>query len=1066
MIVQRTAAPTGSVPPDRHAARPFIPRMIRTFAVPIILGWLVTIAVLNVTVPQLETVGQIQAVSMSPDAAPSMISMKHIGKVFEEGDSDSAAMIVLEGQRPLGDAAHAFYDQMIGRLQADTTHVQSLQDFWGDPLTATGAQSSDGKAAYVQVKLAGNQGESLANESVEAVKTIVERLAPPPGVKVYVTGSAALVADQQQAGDRSLQVIEAVTFTVIIVMLLLVYRSIITSAIMLTMVVLGLLATRGGVAFLGFHRIIGLSTFATNLLVVLAIAAATDYAIFLIGRYQEARGLGQDRESAYYTMFGGTAHVVLGSGLTIAGATFCLSFTRLPYFQTLGVPLAIGMVIVVAAALTLGPAIIAVTSRFGKLLEPKRMARVRGWRKVGAAIVRWPGPILVGAVALALVGLLTLPGYRTNYNDRNYLPADLPANEGYAAAERHFSQARMNPEVLMVESDHDMRNSADFLVINKIAKAIFAVEGISRVQAITRPDGKPIEHTSIPFLISMQGTSQKLTEKYNQDLTARMLEQVNDIQSNIDQMERMHSLTQQMADVTHEMVIQMTGMVVDVEELRNHIADFDDFFRPIRSYFYWEKHCYDIPVCWSLRSVFDTLDGIDVMTEDINNLLPLMQRLDTLMPQLTAMMPEMIQTMKSMKAQMLSMHSTQEGLQDQMAAMQEDSAAMGEAFDASRNDDSFYLPPEVFDNPDFQRGLEQFLSPDGHAVRFIISHEGDPMSQAGIARIAKIKTAAKEAIKGTPLEGSAIYLGGTAAMFKDLSDGNTYDLMIAGISALCLIFIIMLIITRSVVAAAVIVGTVVLSLGASFGLSVLIWQHILGIELHWLVLAMAVIILLAVGADYNLLLVARLKEEIHAGINTGIIRAMGGSGSVVTAAGLVFAFTMMSFAVSELTVMAQVGTTIGMGLLFDTLIVRSFMTPSIAALPRLSGNDPFRSRGPRRHRHGPSPWSEPYPPKACRPVRPEVPGPHADRHPRRTVSPPLAPRRPPARCWRTRGRAPRTRAGPTGAAPTADPIADTAAAARPIAPPTPQPPVGLDPWAPPDWPTPWPALRRPAPHGQ
>lgn len=884
MIVQRTAAPTGSVPPDRHAARPFIPRMIRTFAVPIILGWLVTIAVLNVTVPQLETVGQIQAVSMSPDAAPSMISMKHIGKVFEEGDSDSAAMIVLEGQRPLGDAAHAFYDQMIGRLQADTTHVQSLQDFWGDPLTATGAQSSDGKAAYVQVKLAGNQGESLANESVEAVKTIVERLAPPPGVKVYVTGSAALVADQQQAGDRSLQVIEAVTFTVIIVMLLLVYRSIITSAIMLTMVVLGLLATRGGVAFLGFHRIIGLSTFATNLLVVLAIAAATDYAIFLIGRYQEARGLGQDRESAYYTMFGGTAHVVLGSGLTIAGATFCLSFTRLPYFQTLGVPLAIGMVIVVAAALTLGPAIIAVTSRFGKLLEPKRMARVRGWRKVGAAIVRWPGPILVGAVALALVGLLTLPGYRTNYNDRNYLPADLPANEGYAAAERHFSQARMNPEVLMVESDHDMRNSADFLVINKIAKAIFAVEGISRVQAITRPDGKPIEHTSIPFLISMQGTSQKLTEKYNQDLTARMLEQVNDIQSNIDQMERMHSLTQQMADVTHEMVIQMTGMVVDVEELRNHIADFDDFFRPIRSYFYWEKHCYDIPVCWSLRSVFDTLDGIDVMTEDINNLLPLMQRLDTLMPQLTAMMPEMIQTMKSMKAQMLSMHSTQEGLQDQMAAMQEDSAAMGEAFDASRNDDSFYLPPEVFDNPDFQRGLEQFLSPDGHAVRFIISHEGDPMSQAGIARIAKIKTAAKEAIKGTPLEGSAIYLGGTAAMFKDLSDGNTYDLMIAGISALCLIFIIMLITTRSVVAAAVIVGTVVLSLGASFGLSVLIWQHILGIE------------------------------------------------SVVTAAGLVFAFTMMSFAVSELTVMAQVGTTIGMGLLFDTLIVRSFMTPSIAAL--------------------------------------------------------------------------------------------------------------------------------------
>ncbi|WP_421841154.1 RND family transporter [Mycobacterium sp.] len=932
MSAPTTEAPTDAFAPLPAPARPWLPRMIRTFAIPLILGWAAVIVALNVIVPQLEVVGQMQAVSMSPEQAPAMISMKRMGKVFETGNSDSTAMIVLEGQKPLGADAHHFYDQMIVKLKADTTHVQSLQDFWGDPLTATGAQSSDGKAAYVQVQLAGNQGESLANESVESVQNIIDSLTPPPGVNVFITGFAALSADQQQAGDRSLQVMEMVTFTVIIVMLLLVYRSIITAAIMLSMVVFGLLAARGVVAFLGYHHIIGLSTFATNLLVVLAIAAATDYAIFLIGRYQEARGSGQDRESAYYTMFSGTAHVVLGSGLTIAGATFCLSFTRLPYFQTLGVPLAIGMVIVVVTALTLGPAIIVVTSRFGKLLEPKRMARVRGWRKIGAAVVRWPGPILIATMALALVGLLTLPGYHTNYNDRAYLPSDLPANEGFAAAERHFSQARMNPEVLMVESDHDLRNSADFLVINKIAKAIFAVEGISRVQAITRPDGKPIEHTSIPFLISMQGTTQKLTEKYNQQLTTNLLKQADYMQQNIDELQQLVDVSQQLAEANHGILTQTQKTAVDVRELRDHIADFDDFFRPIRNYFYWEKHCFDIPVCWAIRSVFDTLDGIDLTSEDIDNLLPLIKRLDTLLPQLTATQEKTIQTLKSTKAAMLRMHSTQKGMQDQAAAMQKDSSAMGEAFDASRNDDSFYLPPEVFDNADFKRGMKQFLSPDGHAVRFIISHEGDPMTQAGIDRIDKIKTAAKEAIKGTPLEGSTIHLAGTAAMFKDMSNGNTYDLLIAGIAALCLIFIIMLIITRSAVAAAVIVGTVVFSLGASFGLSVLIWQHILGVELHWMVLAMAVIILLAVGADYNLLLVARLKEEIHAGINTGIIRAMGGSGSVVTAAGLVFAFTMMSFAVSELRVMAQVGSTIGMGLLFDTLIVRAFMTPAIAAL--------------------------------------------------------------------------------------------------------------------------------------
>jgi len=130
----------------------------------------------------------------------------------------------------------------------------------------------------------------------------------------------------------------------------------------------------------------------------------------------------------------------------------------------------------------------------------------------------------------------------------------------------------------------------------------------------------------------------------------------------------------------------------------------------------------------------------------------------------------------------------------------------------------------------------------------------------------------------------------------------------------------------------VIVGTVAVSLGASFGLSVLIWQHILGIKLHWMVLPMSVIVLLAVGSDYNLLLVSRMKEEVAAGINTGIIRAMGGTGKVVTNAGLVFAFTMASMVFSDLRIIGQVGTTIGLGLLFDTLVVRSFMTPSIAAL--------------------------------------------------------------------------------------------------------------------------------------
>ena len=119
-----------------------------------------------------------------------------------------------------------------------------------------------------------------------------------------------------------------------------------------------------------------LSTFATNLLTALAMAAGTDYGIFFFGRYQEARQAGEDPETAYHTTYRGVAPVVLGSGLTIAGAIMCLSFTRMPIFQTMGVPCAVGMVVAVVVALTLVPAVLTVGSRFG-LFDPKRTIGVR-----------------------------------------------------------------------------------------------------------------------------------------------------------------------------------------------------------------------------------------------------------------------------------------------------------------------------------------------------------------------------------------------------------------------------------------------------------------------------------------------------------------------------------------------------------------------------------------------------------------------------------------------------------------------------------------------------------------
>lgn len=906
-----------------------IARLIRVLAVPIILFWLLLALGTTLFTPSLGEVAGKHSVPMTPVQAPAFKDMMTIGHKFKEFDTDSTAMVVLEGDDKLTDSAHVFYNKIVAKLKADK-HVQNVQDFWSDPLTAAGSQSPDGKAAYVQVFLDGAQGTTPSHASVAAVRKIVNSVPPPPGVKAYVAGNTVLNTDTLLAAHNSMDLMTTVTIGVIFVMLLAIYRSLKNALLALVLVRFELYAAEGVVATAGNLDIIGLTPYAVSMVTMLTIATGTDYFIFLLGRYHEARSRGEDREQAYYTAYHGVLHVILGSGLTIVGACLCLTATRLPYFQTMGVPCAIALVVTMLAGLTLAPALLAVASRFG-FFEPKRVVSERGWRKIGTLVTRWPKPIIVVTFFVAVIGFVSLMTYVPSYNDRKYTPPTIAANVAQAAAERHFSPARMNPELLMVDAGHDVRNPADMLIIDRIAKAVFHERGIGRVQTITRPLGAPIEHSSIPFQIAMQNSATLQTAKFNNDNTAQMLQQADELSHTIAIMEHMYGIMKDLTATTHSMVGKTHEMADTTNELRGRIADFDDFFRPIRSYFYWEKHCFDIPVCWSTRSLFDTLDGIDELADQISGLTGDLDRMDQLMPKLVADFPATIDSMKTMRDFLLSTHSTMAGIQAHMQEGAEGSTLMGQYFDAAKNDDSFYLPPEVFKNPDFKRGLKMFVSPDGTAVRFIITHQGDPASVEGIQHVQGIKQAVADAIKGTPMESAKVYLAGTASMYSDMQDGVVIDLTIAGIATLILIFSIMLLITRSLVAALVIVGTVLASLGTACGLSVLLWQDILGLGLQWIVLPLTVIILLAVGSDYNLLLVSRLKEEIPAGLKTGIIRGMGASGRVVTAAGLIFAATMASMIVSDLRVIGQFGTAIGMGLLVDTFIVRAFMTPAIAA---------------------------------------------------------------------------------------------------------------------------------------
>jgi hypothetical protein len=164
---------------NRHLQprRSLIPRLIRILSLPITLGWLFVAVALGVLSPSLDAVATQHSVPMTPRDAPAFKAMMHIGQEFKEFNTDSTAMVVLEGQDKLGDSAHDFYNHIVSKLKDDHAHVQNVQDFWGDPLTAAGSQSPDGKAAYVQVYLNGAQGTTPSHESVAAAHHTEH---PPP----------------------------------------------------------------------------------------------------------------------------------------------------------------------------------------------------------------------------------------------------------------------------------------------------------------------------------------------------------------------------------------------------------------------------------------------------------------------------------------------------------------------------------------------------------------------------------------------------------------------------------------------------------------------------------------------------------------------------------------------------------------------------------------------------------------------------------------------------------------------------------------------------------------------
>ena len=244
------------------------------------------------------------------------------------------------------------------------------------------------------------------------------------------------------------------------------------------------------------------------------------------------------------------------------------------------------------------------------------------------------------------------------------------------------------------------------------------------------------------------------------------------------------------------------------------------------------------------------------------------------------------------------------------------------------------LTPGLIDSlPGLRKRLSVFLTDNARTTRLFVTLDQDPYTSTSLAAVDRIRSAGELALNKTPLQGTPVLVSGSASFFNDVRGLSNGDFKVILVAVILGIFLVLAILLRSVVAPTYLVLTVLLSFLATLGLTRLVFQTGLGQGLPWWLPPFLFVMLVALGADYNIFLMSRIREE--AKVNTtadATARGLALTGHVITSAGLILAGTFAALLAAPMSSLRMFGFSVTVGILLDTFVVRSLLVPAVATL--------------------------------------------------------------------------------------------------------------------------------------
>ncbi|MFV8167378.1 RND family transporter [Mycobacterium sp. 134] len=971
--------------------------------------WAALLVALPLACPSLSDMAQKHPLAILPSDAPSSVTAQKMTEAFHESGNNDLLLVALINEDGLGPSDEATYRKVVDALRDDVTDVESVQDFVGTPQLRQFLTSKDKTTWVLPVGLVGELGTPRAIDSFNRVSEIVKLSTAGSPLQVHLTGPAATAADLTVAGEKDRLPIELAIAVLVLAVLLVVYRSPVTMLLPLVTIGSSLLIAQALVA--GFSELTGAGVSNQSVVFLSAImaGAGTDYAVFLISRYHDYLRSGKDFDDAVRAAMLSIGKVITASAATVGLTFLLLSFTKMGVFKTVGIAAAIGIAVAYLAGLTLLPAILVLVGPRG-WVKPRRELTARFWRRSGIRIVRRPVPHLVASLLILalLAGSAIFAKY--NYDDRKVVAASAPSSIGYAAVERHFPISQSIPEYILIQSPHDLRTPKGLADLEQMASRVAQLPDVGLVSGISRPLGEVPAEFRATFQAGIVGTrladgSQQIDQRAGDlnrlangantlagslaDVRAQINQIAPSLQSVVDTFSSARS--EYGGDKLVKDVATAAKLVQSINALSNAmgynlsaVKNIFGWIEPVLAALQNNAVCDNNPSCAETRIQFQrlvdennsgSLSEINDLAHQLNGAGDDKQTLNSTVTKLNAALASVNKAVNAMGLNKPG--GPQSGLKDLQsganrlaggsrevaggvdelvkqikvisAGLNQASSFLltmrNEATDPSQA--GFNIPPEVLGLPEFKKASAAYVSPDGRSVRYLVQTKLNPFSSEAMDQVNQIQDVARGAQPNTTLADASISMGGFPAGLRDTRDYYQQDIRFIMTATLIVVLLILMLLLRSLIAPLYLVGSVVVSYFAALGISVLVFQNLLGQQLHWSVPPLAFVVLIAVGADYNMLMVSRLRDESPNSTRYGVIRTLSSTGGVITAAGLIFAASVAGLMFSSIGIVVQGGFMIGVGILLDTFVVRTITVPAIAALVGKANWWPSRAAGGR-----------------------------------------------------------------------------------------------------------------------